>query len=335
MSRTVNAAFNTFLKEYVNLDPDQTKLAIKSRDWLLEQIQLFPPKDISFPRLFSEKHILFGSFARRTKKRELDDIDIMIALHAEGSFYNEYTDRIEICIPNNAYQLKAFCHENTSILNSKKLINKFISSLNIVPQYENAEIKRNLEAATLKLKSYPWNFDIVPCFFTQKDRCDRDYYLIPDGNGHWKKTDPRIDKNRVIDVCQLHNRNVLHVIRLMKYWNRRRTMPSMSSYLLENMILDMYFRDGYIKASEYVDLEVTKVLRYIKNNIFYPVNDPKNIQGNINTLNYEEKNKVQTRAGIDYTKALKARKLEGEGNHKLSIAKWSEIFGQNFPTYTY
>lgn len=74
MVRTVNEAFNVFVIDYVNLDSDETKLARNSRDWLLSQIYSFPYKDDKFPRLYSQKDIFFGSFARRTKKRELDDI---------------------------------------------------------------------------------------------------------------------------------------------------------------------------------------------------------------------------------------------------------------------
>ena len=334
MVSTVNAAFDVFLAQYVNLDPNETKLARDSRDWLLSQIHLFPSKNEKFPRLYSEKDISFGSFARCTKKRELDDIDMMIALHAEGSCYNEFTDRIEIYVSDSADRLKALCYDNTNILSSRKVINKFISSLNQVPQYEKAEIKRNMEAATLNLKSYSWTFDLVPCFFTQKNWFNKDYYLIPDGQGHWKKTDPRIDRDRVTEVNQSHNGNILNVIRLMKYWNRRLTMPSMSSYLIENMILDFYSAQIYTKASEYVDLEVPKVLQYIKDKVFCPVNDPKEIQGDINKLSYEEQTKISKRAYADYLKALEARELETQDDHKSSIAKWGEIFGSSFPNYT-
>ena len=333
MVRTVNEAFNIFLKDYVNLDPDETQLARSSRDWLLGKIRLFPSRDITFPRLYSEKDISFGSFARRTKKRELDDIDIIIAFIAEGSCYQEYTDRIEIYVSDYAYKLKPLCYDNTNTLNSRRVINKLVSLLAQVPQYEKAEIKRNMEAATLNLKSYPWTFDLVPCFFTQKDWLNKDYYLIPDGKGHWKKTDPRIDRNRVTEVNQLHDGNVLNVIRLMKYWNKGPIMPLMSSYLIENMILDFYSTQSYTKASVYVDLEVPKVLQYIQDRIFNPVNDPKGIQGDINTLSFDGRIKIFTKAYINYTEALEARELETKGDHKLSIAKWSRIFGLNFPTY--
>jgi hypothetical protein len=333
MAKTVNEAFSIFLRDYVNLDPDETQRARSSRDWLLSQIHLFPSKDVSFPRLYSEKDIFFGSFARRTKKRELDDIDMMIALSAEGGIYHEFTNKIEIYVSEPAYKLKALCFDNTNTLSSRKVINKFISLLSQVPQYEKAEIERNMEAATLNLSSYPWTFDLVPCFFTQKDWFNKDYYLIPDGQGHWKKTDPRIDRNRVTDINQLHDGNVLNVIRLMKYWNKRPTMPSISSYLIENTLLDFYSTQ-YTKASGYVDLEVPKVLQYIQTSIFYSVNDPKGIQGNINHLSREDQDKISKRAYLDYLKASEARDFEDKGNHKLSIAKWGEIFGLNFPTYT-
>lgn len=333
MAKTVNEAFNIFLRDYVNLDPDETQRARNSRDWLLSQIHLFPSKDVSFPRLYSEKDIIFGSFARRTKKRELDDIDMMITLSAEGGIYHEFTNKIEIYVSESAYKLKALCFNNTNTLNSRKIINNFVSRLNQVPQYEKAEINRNMEAATLNLRTYPWTFDLVPCFFTQKDWFNKDYYLIPDGQGHWKKTDPRIDRNRVADINQLHDGNVLNVIRLMKYWNKRPTMPSISSYLIENMILDFYSTQ-YTKASGYVDLEVPKVLQHIQTSVFYSVNDPKGIQGNINHLSREEQDKISKRAYFDYLRALEARNFEKEGDHKFAISKWREIFGFNFPTYT-
>ncbi|MBD2491978.1 nucleotidyltransferase [Aulosira sp. FACHB-615] len=334
MVKTVNEAFELFLRDYVNLDPDETKSARRGRDWLVQQIRLFPDKDINFPKLYSEKDIFFGSFARRTKKRELDDIDIMIALHADGSQYQEYGDRIEIYVPDSAYELNLLCYENTNKLNSRKVINKFISLLSQVPQYSSAEIKRNMEAAVLKLKSYPWSFDIVPCFFTIKNILDKDYYLIPDGMGDWKKTDPRIDRSRVNEINQSHDGNVLNTIRIMKYWNKRVTMPSMPSYLIENMILDFYSTQTYSKASKYVDLEIPKVLEYIQKNIYCSVNDPKGIQGNINTLTPEEKTKIFIRACLDEMKALEARQLDDELKYEASISKWQDFFGFDFPIYS-
>lgn len=331
MATTVIKAFDGFTQDFVNLDKEKAKKARKSRNWLIDQIKKFPSNDADFPKLYNEKHIYFGSFARQTKIRELDDIDIMIGLSAESGTYFEYSDRIEINVLDSATKLKKLCNPGTNTLNSRKVIEKFKSALNEVSHYENAEINRNQEAATLKLTSYTWNFDIVPCFFTKEDMYGKTYYLIPDGNGNWKKTDPRIDRQRVTDTNQSHDGNVLNAIRIMKYWNRKAKMLTMGSYLIENMILDHY--DKTSNCQSYADMEAVKLLAYIKDNIHNSVDDPKNIQGDLNILSWDDRVKISIKAASDHEKAVEARKFENDKDHESSINKWKEIFGSDFPTY--
>ncbi|ASF47827.1 nucleotidyltransferase [Methylovulum psychrotolerans] len=332
MASTVISAFNEFLKDTVNLDADDVKSARISRTLLKGKIHDFPIHDSSFPALYSEKDINFGSFDRNTKKRLLDDIDMMICLNAMGGTYLEYShDNIEITIDYNEKNLKYLCNPNTYQLNSIKVVNKFVSSLSSVSQYKNSQINRRQEAAVLNLTSYDWSFDIVPCFFTREDSYGKTFYLIPNGSGSWKKTDPRIDQEKVSDINQKNKGNVLNVIRIMKFWNKRPTMPSMSSYLIENMILNYYeYRDD---ASNYVDMELPNIFLYIRNNVYNSVQDPKGIQGNINHLTYDEKSKIWDRANFDYDRSVEARSLEDQGKQKESINKWREIFGSEFPTY--
>jgi hypothetical protein len=332
MAKTVIEAFNNFLDDTVNLDPEQTKKARGSREWLVGQIETFPSNDNKFPSIYTEKNIFFGSFSRRTKKRPLDDIDIMICLKADGCTYNELTDKIEITVPDAATRFKDYINEGTSILNSRKLINAFVTKLADIPQYKKAEIKRNLEAATLNLESYDWVFDIVPCFFTTEDSYKRTYYIIPDGKGNWKKTDPRLDSERLSKLNTTHEGNLLNIVRAVKYWNNRPTMPTMGSYLLENMILD-YYSEQTTVASKYVDIEIVKVFIEIHRRVYNPVNDPKNIQGNLNNLSAEDKKKISDRAYQDYSRAFDARQLENVKKDKDSISKWIEIFGNKFPKY--
>lgn len=332
MASTVIQAFNEFMKDTVNLDPDITKKAISSRDWLISQIANFKSKDIDFPTSYENININFGSFARKTKIRELDDIDMMIGLSGQGSTYMTYSDRIEITLSSEAADLLKLCHSNSTSLNSKRVINKFVSACSNVPQYSSAEIKRNQEAAVLNLSSYPWSFDIVPCFITSEDCYGKSYYLIPDGNGYWKKTDPRIDKERTTRINRNHDGNILQIIRMLKYWNRRATMPTMSSYLLETMILN-YYEGQSSKASQFVDVEFPKVMAYIYNNITGNVDDPKGIQGNINSLTYDERTRIKNKTAIDYNVAIAASELEQNKDMKSSIGKWGDVFGSEFPKY--
>ena len=60
--------------------------------------------------------------------------------------------------------------------------------------------------------------------------------------------------------------------------------------------------------------------------------DPKQIQGDLNNMSFEDKKKISDRAYQDHVKAVQARKLENEKEMKQSI-KWREIFGDEFPKY--
>jgi hypothetical protein len=331
MATTVNEAFSEFLKDYVRLDSSRSDVAKGSKSTLVDEIKKFPD-DGKFLLLHQDISIDYGSFSRKTKIRPLDDIDLMIVLHAEGNRRNEYSDRIEILVPNGVTRQLALCNDGTNVLNSIKVINKFKEYLSNVSLYEKADIKRNQEAATLNLKSYEWVYDIVPCFITSPLSDGKTFYLIPDGKGNWKATDPRIDKKRTNDINSAQDISVLDAIRVMKYWTKRPTMPGMKSYFLENLILN-YYSSG-VTSSKYIDIEIPNLLAYIYNNVHKNLNDPKGFQGNINHLTHEERNSIQAKAETDYNTATEARQFETDGKMKESIQKWGVIFGNDFPIYT-
>lgn len=157
----------------------------------------------------------------------------------------------------------------TVYLNSTKVINRFISKLSGLKDYKKAEMHKNHEAATLQLKSYTWNFDIVPCFYT-----DANYYLIPDGTGNWKKTDPRIDNEHTTSTNQKHKGNLLELIRLVKYWNNLKITLKIGSYLLECMILNRY-ENIQTPYKWWIDLEFRDTIKYLSFVILDDVKDPK------------------------------------------------------------
>ncbi len=327
MAKTVNEAFNTFNKEYVNLDTERTKIARSSRDWLLGRLNNFPDNDGDFPLKYEEKHIKFGSFARNTKIRELDDIDLIYCLHANNAYFSKsmYGNLYYLHTENAGQRLKNLSDNN--ILNSRKVINQFIASLSDIEHYSSADIHRQQEAVTLKLSSYEWNFDIVPAFYTTTQ-----LYLIPDGDGNWKSTNPIIDQEKVTRINKKHNGAILQLIRTLKYWNRRVQMPTIGSYLFENLVLN-YF-DSKEKISDYIDVNMINFWQYLKSEIYNSVADPKGIQTDLNTLSYEDRVKVSNKANDTYLKGYDAYKLETEDkDQEKSINKWGEIFGSDFPKY--
>ncbi|WP_410496325.1 nucleotidyltransferase [Cellulosilyticum sp. ST5] len=327
MAITVNEAFSEFMKDVVNLIPDSTNKARTSRDNLIDNINGFSGDD-DFFAIYQERNLKFGSFARRTKIRELDDIDLMLCLSAEATrTYIESTECIYIT-GNDSDKANAMLTEGTNNINSTKVINRVISKLSELNDYSKAEMHKNQEAATLKMNSYTWNFDIIPCFYTKHD-----FYLIPDGSGNWKKTDPRIDNERTTTVNQKHNGKILELIRLMKYWNKRKVTLTIGSYLLECMILNIY-EEKETKKNWWIDLEFMNLLSALSNAIKNDVKDPKGLQGNLNNFNTADRLKISNALYNAYNKACEAWNYENDKKQKEAIGKWSEVLGSSFPGYT-
>ncbi len=327
MATFVNSAFDQFNKDSVNLEPSRTSKARSSRDWLISQLNLLPGKVDDFPRLYEEAHTKFGSFARNTKIRPLDDIDLLLAFSADGATYTTIHKgtKYYIEVPETARNLRKLCDEKW--LNSRKLINKIVSALQQINQYKSADVHRRQEAATLNLTSYEWSFDIVPSFMTTDG-----FYLIPDGQSNWKATNPIIDQNRTTSINQKHNGRVLQLIRTLKYWNRRASMATMPSYFFENLVLS--FAEESLSFSEYIDFNLRDFWNDLSSRIYSPLYDPKGFQGDLNTLTIEEQIKIALKARETCTKASEAIHIETQDkNQARAIAKWREIFGNDFPLY--
>lgn len=331
MATSVIGAFKEFLRDSVELDPDEVTTARASRNWLSGELGRLHERHSDFPLPYADQRIDYGSFARGTKIRPLDDIDQIHCLSATGATYIESGGTVGLLVPETS-RLRNFCHEGSGLLNSRRLINKFVAHLKEVPQYRAAELGRRGEAAVLDLSSYPWTFDIVPGFFTAPETDGRTYYLIPDGNGHWKKTDPRIDRDRAQRVNRMHGGYALRLIRVLKFWNARRTAPAMASYLLECILLSG-LENWRVRTSEFVDLYIADALDLVASAVMNGVADPKRIQGDLNTLTTDERIKVKVRAMLDAEAAREARAFEDTQDHKRSIQRWGDIFGPGFPSW--
>jgi len=326
MALTVEQAFCEFMRDCVDLDPQVVKEARESRDNLLENISEFS-NDYDFFNLCSDFNVGFGSFSRKTKCRELDDIDLMIGISAEGATYNSSNSWDNITITTSKTDpAQIDCSDVFGRLNSTSVLNRFKEKLKNVREYKHSDIKRNGEAVTLNLKSKDWSFDIVPSFHTKEESDGRSYYLIPNGKGNWKKTDPTIEQSIITRINNKHFGRVLNTIRLIKYWNKRGKMPTMPSYVLETMVI--HYFGSLNETQERIEYRFYKALNFISYSIQLPIYDLKCIEGDINTLSYDDKNNIQTRAKTDYHKALNAISAEiKERNIRKALNIWAEILG--------
>lgn len=327
MASTVNTAFNEFNRDSVNLLKDRTDKARASRTWLFTQLNGLDSKDdLDFPFKYEANHINFGSFERKTKIRELDDVDLMFCLTADGATYTKYSNNLyQINTPNAGQRLK--CLSDNNILNSRRVVNKVKNSLSKISQYSSAELHSRGEAATLNLTSYEWVFDIVPCFYT-----DTGLYLIPNGNGNWKPTDPRVDQTNVTDENQDKDGRLLQLIRTLKYWNRRNSTFTIGSYFFENLVIN--YSKSKTELSQWIDYDIKNFFYFLSQAIWNSTFDPKGFQGDLNTFNYTEKLSISQKAEWAYQKASEAIKAETEEKDmKKSINLWREVFGSSFPQY--
>lgn len=328
MPYTVNRCFEKFRKDIVDLNPAQVAEARPSRDFVLSNIVRLSGAG-RLPNVATGYCFNFGSFARRTKIRPLDDIDMMICFDGRDGVYRtvRQNERYHIVFKDGHPFFDALRNDDGETLNSRKVINQLIGAMSGVEAYSKAELHRNQEAATLQLKSYPWNFDIVPCFYTTTG-----FYLIPDGQGHWKNTDPRIDRVRTMSTNQKSNGEALPLIRLMNWWKKEKWGERVSSYMFEQMILDCIEASPFLFTNP-LQARVQQVLLYLRDAIKNPVLDPKHIQGNLNDLDKDTRDDLSMMAFSSSLSAAQAIKFEKEGEIQKAVNQWKLVFGDEFPSY--
>ena len=116
------------------------------------------------------------------------------------------------------------------------------------------------------------------------------YYLIPNGNGGWQKTDPRKDRDYVMKVNEEKKKMVLPLVRLCKKWFEVKKFETPASYLMETLII------RYCESKNVLDDVIywrfMEFLNYLENGIYNSVQDMKDIQGNINDLKFSDCYKI-------------------------------------------
>lgn len=133
-----------------------------------------------------------------------------------------------------------------------------------------------------------------------------------------KKSDPRIDKNNIEEL----NETQLNTIKLIKYWNKKKQITTMKSYVLECMLLK-YFKESNNNIPIYCMFK--NALKYISENISKPIDDPKDIQWNLNKLNKEERISISQKAKEDYYKCNDDIYLFKNNDYKASINRFRKV----------
>lgn len=334
MAKTVNGAFSYLMSDIVNLAKERTQKARDSRDAVIDKINGLT----DFLKLDKSRHLYFGSFSRRTKIRPIDDIDIMICIDSTDlQLRNSDNIDIQIMVKNtaNTEELKTCCdrlygYYPIYILNSNRVKNKLKTALSGLHDCRKAELHSNQEAVTLEYSTYEWNFDIVPCIYIS-EYFGQGYYLIPNGKGNWKKTDPRRDRDKVTNENKRLEGKLLDLIRLVKYWGRISFGSWLPSYLLETLVIN--YGKNRISLNDYIDLRFIDFLTWVQGKIYGSIYDMKDIQNNINNLTFDQKSKFNNVVRQDLQNSNIAFEFERKQDHKQAIEYWAKVFGKRFPTF--
>lgn len=321
-------AFSEFQHDRVNLNPDSVRKARGSRDYLQKQLIAVRDGNPSFPRITGQFRP-FGSFARKTKIRPLDDIDMLVMLNGQDSqvaqaSWDSYT--FLVSTTSELSPLRPYM-DAYGWVSSTKILGEFKGGLKQVQNYTKSEIKRTGVAVVLNLLSYDWAFDIVPALPVADRSGSTLYYLIPDGRGNWMRTDPRIDQELVTNGNQNQSGNLLPLIRLIKYWNvRSRAAPRLASYYLETL-LNNAFRYGYPAIESKVRWSVPCAFQQLAHHVMVACPDPKGLGPHLDAdLTWEDKVKIHNVANKYAQYAQNAVHCEQQGYHEDSIAWWENVF---------
>lgn len=325
---SVDSWFKNYVSENINIDSKKSARAKTSRNWLTSNIKDLSQKNEENLELYSDSEfaLKMGSFARKTQIRPLDDVDQMIIFSAKRSTANldaSQWNQVFINVPDSAPELKKMDGEYG--LSSIKVLNYLKQLLNGISQYQSADIKRSQQALRLELSSYDWGFDIVPGFRTVDDEQGYYYYIIPNGNGTWEKTDPRIDRQNLTEYQKETPIDLREVVRIIKYWRKaHNAVCKLNSYALETTVLDFIDTNPiYSNSREFIE----NFLLYLSKAVLGSVQDRKGIQGDLNSLDYIERLEIQEKAIYYHDMIKEANNYESESMSEQAIKSWTNFFG--------
>ncbi len=340
-AKTVKTAFKKFQTKIVDLERATTKRGLASRSYLFKQIKGLATKYSDFPKL-KGGYISFGSFARRTKTRPLDDIDLMALLDGKGirvemsyrqkaSGYGvNMTPVCHVILTDPLSPLQSFV-DDKGFINSIKILNRIKAHLAHIDRYKKAEKNRRMQAVTLKLKTLPWNFDIVPAIPVHDYQNKVTHFLIPDGQGNWIRTNPKIDAKSLTVVNTKHKGELLPVLRMLKYWNGRQHKPKLLSYYFETLVVQTF---QYAPTITSYPAAIAYFFQHCPNYLMSSCPDPKQLGEALDVdVSWEKKQKVikAMRSTADHTR--RAMMAESVNDQKAAIFWWRKVFGTDFPAY--
>jgi hypothetical protein len=232
-----------FIDSEISIGQGIRTRASSSQGALREFLRKENSRDPSFPVLLQtqDRDFLGGSFARHTKIWPLDDIDIFFPLDGFDLVYFRNQERTSTTLVSDGKISK------NPLLGSRWMTGSYISSSKLQQGfsdvlkrgYPTTEIEAADEAISIQTtigaseNNEGLNFDAVPCVLVKPNDGSTVFYLIPDGNGGWTQTNPRIDERLGADLQSYHNEAYRPAVKILKYWAKNKMQDKFGSYYTE------------------------------------------------------------------------------------------------------
>lgn len=221
--------------------------------------------------------------------------------------------------------------DDEGYVNSILVLNRIKIAIGLLHHYKNAAVKRNHQAVTVRVPSHDWTFDLVPAVPGPTSKGHARHFLIPDGTGQWMRTDPCKDAYMVTKTNSAHGKQLLPVIRLLKFWNRRTSKPQLQSFYLEVLALRVFAGTTPVeRAPEALARFFHDCPALLNATCPSPTGHGPDLDA---TVSRESEQKIIAAMKAAEALAREALQHERKEEHKQAIVCWRKVFGEKFPSY--
>jgi hypothetical protein len=186
-------------------------------------------------------------------------------------------------------------------------------------------ISRNGQAVTVTFTDFV--VDVVPAF----DRVGGGYLIPSTTEQRWIATDPKQHELFMSNANQVHNGNLVPLIKMVKAWNREINRAFRSFYL--ELLVEQALRNVRIT-------DFPSGCRYVFDKggelANYTMIDPAGLGSDVHGLaGVNTVPEAASRFETAYNRALGAEAYARQGRIPDAVTEWRKVFGNYFPAYGY
>jgi hypothetical protein len=243
--------------------------------------------------------IKVGSVVRGTSIRGDSDLDVLAVIPRDGVRWG-----------------RRYMTSNTVLDNVRD---------ELADRYPNTAVGRDVHAVVVSFGGA--NVDVVPAFFRSFDPRGRPVYAIPDGNGGWQDTCPRLHDAYIAEANRVSGSKLYNVARLVKFWRGcRQQSVSISSFHIEMLLA----QEDICTVGKSYAVCFTEVLQNLARRECRGLHDPLKISGSLSCCRTESQ-RFAALSAVIYSRDKAKLALSAAGEAPEARRYWNMVFNGQFP----